>query len=712
MKRGISLVLMMTLFGLSATVHAQWWEQQSPLPTSAALRAVHFADAQNGWIGGSVQTILKTTNGGMSWNLQYTGAPWDTIFSISFVNSSLGWAAGSNGKVIQSIDGGNNWTNRNVSSDVQIKYIRFTSAQNGWIVGTDVLHTTDGGQNWESVILSSPNEFVTGCFLDSLHGWLADTAGIFRTINGGATFQRYEIDTSRLITHMKFGSQQTGYMITKFRSDPAHGMQIFRLLNGGANHELALPDTFYGLHDIAFASCSVMVVGEQNIITSSDCGLTWSVQPSPANLPVNAVAWSGSQFVVVNRAAFIATLNAAGTVWQQRSQGLAMDFECIHFVDGQNGWAGGGFTQAAILRSRYGGYDWNVCTVPRLPNCSIRDICAPDPLHVFAAVEGMNGTILRSQNGGDSWDLLNTGPELPINGFGFTDANNGWAVFGQVLYHTTNGGAAWDSAQSWPWLEKVFFVDALHGWAAGWAATMARTTDGGATWNLMTVSVPGFTQFQFTDSLKGYATSATGTAWKTTNGGAAWTQMNLPNSSRLARMDFRNFIFSTFGWISGYVRPEDVPAVWTTWDEGDSWTLGTYPPVVIEEVRDLTLTWPGENIWQYGCVAGVNSIYAYWEPDAIDPRETNGVAREIELSIYPNPFNANTIICFDAPFRGSCVLHIYNVEGKVVAELRDDISTPGLHTMHFDGSHLASGTYWVKLVAPVASPPQQIVLIK
>jgi photosystem II stability/assembly factor-like uncharacterized protein len=45
------------------------WEWQNPLPTANDLYAVSYVDANTGWAVGSA-TILKTTDGGVSWFFQ------------------------------------------------------------------------------------------------------------------------------------------------------------------------------------------------------------------------------------------------------------------------------------------------------------------------------------------------------------------------------------------------------------------------------------------------------------------------------------------------------------------------------------------------------------------------------------------------------------------------------------------------------------------
>lgn len=68
---------------------------------------------------------------------------------------------------------------------------------------------------------------------------------------------------------------------------------------------------------------------------------------------------------------------------------------------------------------------------------------------------------------------------------------------------------------------------------------------------------------------------------------------------------------------------------------------------------------------------------------------------------YPNPFNPSTKIKFDIPEnKGNTMVKItvYDITGKEVANLFNGELRPGTHEVEFDGSSLASGTYFCKLV--------------
>jgi hypothetical protein len=66
---------------------------------------------------------------------------------------------------------------------------------------------------------------------------------------------------------------------------------------------------------------------------------------------------------------------------------------------------------------------------------------------------------------------------------------------------------------------------------------------------------------------------------------------------------------------------------------------------------------------------------------------------------YPNPSNPSSKINFQLPADGKVSIKVYDMLGKEVAILMDGMQEAGYHTVQFNGSNLASGVYFYKLVA-------------
>ena len=163
-----------------------------------------FINENTGWVypvnpGGSGTTsdsILKTTNSGNSWF-----APWGTtnqvnIQSIYFSDESHGWIVGKSGLILKTSNGGMSWnyiTNAGLNPTHVNKSVFFLNANTGWI-GTKasgsqevfVLYTNNGGSTWSKQPLPFDVSIFSINFFDQFNGGLiADYGIIYHTATGG-----------------------------------------------------------------------------------------------------------------------------------------------------------------------------------------------------------------------------------------------------------------------------------------------------------------------------------------------------------------------------------------------------------------------------------------------------------------------------------------------------------------------------------------------
>jgi len=66
---------------------------------------------------------------------------------------------------------------------------------------------------------------------------------------------------------------------------------------------------------------------------------------------------------------------------------------------------------------------------------------------------------------------------------------------------------------------------------------------------------------------------------------------------------------------------------------------------------------------------------------------------------FPNPFNPTTTIQYQLPFDSRVTLKVYDILGKEVAVLTDEIQPAGFKEIKFNGSNFASGVYVYRLTA-------------
>jgi hypothetical protein len=79
---------------------------------------------------------------------------------------------------------------------------------------------------------------------------------------------------------------------------------------------------------------------------------------------------------------------------------------------------------------------------------------------------------------------------------------------------------------------------------------------------------------------------------------------------------------------------------------------------------------------------------------------------------YPNPFNPSTRISYTIAQSGLVTLKVYDVLGKEVASLVDEMKEAGSYTADFNASNLANGAYFYKLQAGNFSQVKSMMLLK
>ncbi|MBK9331707.1 MAG: T9SS type A sorting domain-containing protein [Ignavibacteria bacterium] len=64
---------------------------------------------------------------------------------------------------------------------------------------------------------------------------------------------------------------------------------------------------------------------------------------------------------------------------------------------------------------------------------------------------------------------------------------------------------------------------------------------------------------------------------------------------------------------------------------------------------------------------------------------------------YPNPFNPSTKINYDLPSDGKVSLKLYDISGREIVTLVNEVQPAGYYTLSFNGSNLSSGAYFYRI---------------
>jgi hypothetical protein len=92
---------------------------------------------------------------------------------------------------------------------------------------------------------------------------------------------------------------------------------------------------------------------------------------------------------------------------------------------------------------------------------------------------------------------------------------------------------------------------------------------------------------------------------------------------------------------------------------------------------------------------------------------TDTLPLEVTLNnAYPNPFNPTTTLSYVVPTDMNVTLAIYDMRGRLVNELVNDMHERGQHHVTWNADQLSSGIYMVKLITGSTVNVQKVMLIK
>jgi photosystem II stability/assembly factor-like uncharacterized protein len=249
-------------------------------------------------------------------------------------------------------------------------------------------------------------------------------------------------------------------------------------------------------------------------------------------------------------------------------------------------------------------------------------------------VVGKQGTIVASDDGGQTWGVQPSGVTVRLDGIDILAGGTGWAVGGDgtilftddsgnswvgqdsqvasalrdvyasddltavvvgdggVILKTTDGGTNWGSIPSGVGtdLNEVEFVGA-QGWAVGDGGVILTTIDSGGTWSSQSSGTStNLHDVSFADGSHGWAVGASGTVLRTSDGGASWNAQVNPHST--ATLRGVSAPASDVGWavgLAGHMTATSDEG--TTWEDRDDTIQAGW--VNVEATRTGT-TYPDE----------------------------------------------------------------------------------------------------------------------
>ncbi|HZY09908.1 MAG TPA: YCF48-related protein, partial [Bacteroidota bacterium] len=176
-----------------------WNDQNSR--TDLALNSIHFVDQSAGWAVGDFGTILATTNSGLTWTMQASNTT-VSLLKTKFTSRQIGWAVGYQGTIIKTTNSGATWLTQPSGTSSIINALDITDANNLYVVGDlgTILSSTTGGSTWAKQTSGFDTDLYGVAFTSPTTGWAVGEDGkIIHTNNNGSTWSLQNSGTLNLL---------------------------------------------------------------------------------------------------------------------------------------------------------------------------------------------------------------------------------------------------------------------------------------------------------------------------------------------------------------------------------------------------------------------------------------------------------------------------------------------------------------------------------
>jgi len=285
---------------LRSTDGGRSWTQ-SDTPTANTLYAISFGDDKNGWAVGANGTILHSTDGGVTWAKQTAQVPDETggtrdldtnLFGVAALSASDAWTVGDLGMILRTKDGGSSWQKVTFDAatfgddnvpDRILNAVVFASPTEGWIGGefATLARTHDGGETWTGTrqITGAPSDLylfdVSGAAGGAAAVGLA--GGVLVSNADGSEWTSKSVDTTAGLFTISWRGQ----------NGIAAGDRgvLYVTSDGGTTwSEPKRPKLFNWIASTTFVGeREALAVGEGGLVLrSEDSGASWTAAAPPA----------------------------------------------------------------------------------------------------------------------------------------------------------------------------------------------------------------------------------------------------------------------------------------------------------------------------------------------------------------------------------------------------------------------------------------------
>ncbi|MCD4848982.1 MAG: right-handed parallel beta-helix repeat-containing protein [Candidatus Aegiribacteria sp.] len=103
---------------------------------------------------------------------------------------------------------------------------------------------------------------------------------------------------------------------------------------------------------------------------------------------------------------------------------------------------------------------------------------------------------------------------------------------------------------------------------------------------------------------------------------------------------------------------------------------------------------------------GVN----YWL--TVEEEESSAPETALVLKSFPNPFSSSCTVCYQLEYPSQVNLSVFDLSGRLVETLVDEVVPAGMYSEYLYGSGLCSGIYLIRLVADEHAASRRCVIVR
>ncbi|NPV12108.1 MAG: T9SS type A sorting domain-containing protein [Ignavibacteria bacterium] len=381
---------------------------------------VRVSDASNPAVYDESDNVFTISEGviGENWIVQNSGTT-ATLYSVSTVNANVAWATGVGGVVIKTTNGGATWQTVTPPRAVDAHVICGVSADKALVAtnGTSdaVIHiTTNGGQTWQNVV-TVPGGFINVIIMfDDMNGFAqGDPVGgnwtLLKTTDGGFTWTPAATVPQ---AGSEYGWNNSGWNVGNTLWFGTNNSRVYKSTDGGATWTYA-PTTVVNSYSVAFGNALKGVVGSATGTAnrSTDGGNSWISITTPATGNILGMTSVSENEYWFTSNTFVYYSSDHGTNWSTGFTATQSLYH-LHFksLGGQNavGYAVGAngyvvkyfrgpVTPQVVVVAPNGGENWTVGSTRQI---------------VWNAQAVQNVKLEYSTNNGASWNYIATVPAL------------------------------------------------------------------------------------------------------------------------------------------------------------------------------------------------------------------------------------------------------------------------------------------------------------